>query len=64
MEFRQLTYFLAAAPTQNFRRAADLCLVTQPALSRQIAALEKELDIVLFTREKPSRGQCAMSHVG
>jgi DNA-binding transcriptional LysR family regulator len=52
MEFRQLTYFLAAAHTQNFRRAADLCLVTQPALSRQIAALEKELDIVLFTREK------------
>ncbi len=52
MEFRQLTYFLAAAHTQNFRQAADLCMVTQPALSRQIAALEKELDIVLFTREK------------
>ena len=52
MEFRQLTYFLAAAHTQNFRQAADLCLVTQPALSRQIAALEKELNILLFTREK------------
>ncbi|HEX4203482.1 MAG TPA: LysR family transcriptional regulator [Ktedonobacteraceae bacterium] len=52
MELRQLSYFLAAAQTQNFRKAAELCLVTQPALSRQIAALEKELGIALFTREK------------
>jgi DNA-binding transcriptional LysR family regulator len=52
MEFHQLTYFLAAAQTQNFRRAADLCLVAQSALSRQIAALEKELEVVLFTRKK------------
>jgi DNA-binding transcriptional LysR family regulator len=52
MELRQLTYFLAAAHTQNFRKAAELCLVTQPALSRQIAALEKELGITLFRRVK------------
>ena len=39
MELRQLTYFLAAAQTQNFRKAAELCFVTQPALSRQIALL-------------------------
>ncbi|GCE45921.1 LysR family transcriptional activator of glutamate synthase operon/LysR family cyn operon transcriptional activator [Thermosporothrix hazakensis] len=52
MEFRQLTYFLAAAHTQNFRKAAELCLVTQPALSRQIAALESELGLKLFKREK------------
>ena len=48
----QLTYFLAAAQTQNFRKAADLCIVAQSALSRQIAALEKELDVSLFTRQK------------
>jgi DNA-binding transcriptional LysR family regulator len=52
MEFHQLTYFLAAAQTQNFRKAADLCLVAQSALSRQIAALEDELEVVLFTRNK------------
>lgn len=52
MEFRQLTYFLAAAHTQNFRKAAEICLVTQPALSRQIAALEKELGMELFRRVK------------
>jgi DNA-binding transcriptional LysR family regulator len=52
MEFYQLTYFLAAAQTQNFRKAAELCLVAQSALSRQIAALEDELEVALFTREK------------
>ncbi len=52
MEFHQLTYFLAAAQTQNFRKAAELCLVAQSALSRQIAALEDELEVALFTRTK------------
>ena len=52
MEFYQLTYFLAAAQTQNFRKAAELCLVAQSALSRQIAALEEELEVALFTRHK------------
>jgi DNA-binding transcriptional LysR family regulator len=52
MELHQLTYFLAAAQTQNFRRAAEQCLVAQSALSRQIAALEQELGVALFTRNK------------
>jgi DNA-binding transcriptional LysR family regulator len=52
MELRQLTYFLAAAQTQNFRKAAEISLVTQPALSRQIAALESELGMQLFKRVK------------
>ena len=52
MEFYQLTYFLAAAQTQNFRKAAELCLVAQSALSRQIAMLEDELEVALFTRSK------------
>ncbi len=49
---QQLTYFLAAAQTQNFRKAAEQCLVAQSALSRQIAALEQELGTALFTRIK------------
>jgi len=52
MEFHQLTYFLAAAQTQNFRQAAERCFVAQSALSRQIAALEDELEVTLFTRKK------------
>lgn len=50
MELRQLTYFLAAAETQNFIQAAELCSVAQSNLSRQIAALEAELKITLFRR--------------
>jgi DNA-binding transcriptional LysR family regulator len=52
MELRQLTYFLTAAQTQNFRKAAEICLVAQPALSRQIAALETEVGVQLFRRVK------------
>src|SRR5256885_14241871 len=52
MEVHQLTYFLAAAQTQNFRKAAEICLIAQPALSRQIAALEDELGVELFQRAK------------
>lgn len=52
MELRQLTCFLTAAQTQNFRKAAELCLIAQPALSRQIAALEAELGVMLFARVK------------
>lgn len=52
MELRQLTYFLTAVQTLSFRKAADLCFVAQPALSRQIAALEEELGVALFTRAK------------
>ena len=52
MEFHQLTYFLAAAQTQNFRKAAELCIVAQSALSRQIAMLEDELEVELFKRNK------------
>ncbi len=51
MDAQKLTYFLAAAHTQNFRKAAELCYVAQPVLSRQIAALEQELGVELFTRQ-------------
>lgn len=52
MEIRKLTYFVAAAKTENFNRAAELCHVAQPALGRQIAALEAELGFPLFERRK------------
>lgn len=52
MEIPKLTYFLAAAQTSNFRQAAELCNVAQPVLSRQIASLEAELGVELFSRVK------------
>ena len=47
---RQLECFVAVTKTLNFRLAAELCLITQPALSAQIQQLESSLDVRLFER--------------
>jgi LysR family cyn operon transcriptional activator len=47
---RQLQYFLAAADTLHFTKAADRLSVTQPTLSHQIAQLESHLGGPLFDR--------------
>jgi DNA-binding transcriptional LysR family regulator len=46
-----MAYFLAASQTLHFTRAAALCGVTQPTLTRGIQKLEKELGAPLFARE-------------
>lgn len=51
MEMQQVRYFLAVAKTLNFTRAAELCNVTQPALTRAIRQLEEELGGELIRRE-------------
>ena len=50
MELRTLRYFLAVAREQNMTEAANVLHVTQPTLSRQMAALERELGCALFVR--------------
>lgn len=50
MDFKQLEYFVRVAELGSFTRAAQALEVAQPALSRQVRALELELREALLTR--------------
>lgn len=47
---KQLRYFEAVARQAHFGRAAEMCSISQPALSAQIAALETTVGLKLFER--------------
>jgi LysR family transcriptional regulator, hydrogen peroxide-inducible genes activator len=49
---RQLRYLEALAETLHFGNAAEVCAVSQPALSTQIKELEAELQVSLVERRK------------
>lgn len=50
MTITQMKYFVETATSLSFTAAAQKLYVTQQVVSRQVAALEKELDIQLFER--------------
>lgn len=49
-DLRHLRYFITLAECLNFSRAAEKLNITQPPLTRQIATLEKMLNVRLFER--------------
>jgi len=52
MTLSELRYIVAVARERHFRRAAERCFVSQPALSAAVAKLEDELGVKLFERSK------------
>ncbi|MFI5429394.1 LysR family transcriptional regulator [Aeromicrobium sp. UC242_57] len=61
MELRTLGYFVAVADSGSVSAAADVVHVTQPAISRQLRQLERDLGVDLFVR---SSGRLRLSAAG
>ena len=61
MNLSELRYVVAVAQERNFRRAAERCFVSQPALSTAVQKLEEELGVQIFER---SRSEVSVTEVG
>lgn len=50
MDINTLKAFVEVAETTSFSKAAESLFLTQPAVSKRIASLEQELNVLLFDR--------------
>ena len=50
---KQLRAFCYAAQSQSISKAAERLFLSQPSVSLQVRALEREMDITLFERKGP-----------
>lgn len=50
IDLRELRYFVTVAELKSFTKAATIMHIAQPALSRQVLKLERQLGVELFTR--------------
>jgi LysR family hydrogen peroxide-inducible transcriptional activator len=61
MTLNELKFIVALAKAHNFRKAAEACFVSQPALSLAVKKLEDELGVLLFER---NRNDVTMTPIG
>jgi DNA-binding transcriptional LysR family regulator len=59
MFIRQLEYLVTLAREKHFAKAAEICHVSQPALSSAIRSLEKELGVMIVQRGRRYLGLTA-----
>lgn len=52
MTLKQMGYFLVIAETESITKSAEMLHISQPPLSLQLKALEDELGVQLFVRDK------------
>ncbi|MBE0627874.1 MAG: LysR family transcriptional regulator [Burkholderiales bacterium] len=63
IDLRQIRHALALGRYRNFARAAEALNLTQPSLSRSIAALERTLEVPLFDRTRKGVAPTAFGRV-
>jgi len=51
ISLKQITYILAVEKTLHFKKAAEVCSVSQSALSTAITEMEKQLGFQVFERD-------------